>query len=161
MAFVEREWIEVCGSGWTWVGGWILEHYGSLRSHFEESPKNAYFYRNWINWKTPMIGILLDPHSNWAWIRIRIRIHIRNPDPYSESGSGTRIQMSKNRLKKPKFTVTDFKNENRKMLQLSYNFNHSFLSLFQELITHDNFLLSCTVKKLYIEYKFFADCINI
>jgi hypothetical protein len=38
------------------------------------------------------------------------------PDPYSESGSGSRIQMSKNRLKKPKFTVTDFKDENRKML---------------------------------------------
>ncbi len=29
---------------------------------------------------------------------------------------GIRIQMSKNRLKKPKFTVTDFTDENRKML---------------------------------------------
>ncbi len=29
-----------------------------------------------------------------------------DPDPYSESGSGSWIQMSKNRLKKPKFTVT-------------------------------------------------------
>jgi hypothetical protein len=44
---------------------------------------------------------------------------IRDPDPYSESGSGSWIQMSKNRLKKPKFTVTDFKDENRKMLRLS------------------------------------------
>jgi hypothetical protein len=40
----------------------------------------------------------LDPHSNWAGIRIR------DPDP------GSRC----NRLKKPKFTVTDFKDENRK-----------------------------------------------
>jgi hypothetical protein len=70
----------------------------------------------------------------------------RESHPYSESGS--RIQMSKNRLKKQKFTVTDFKDENRKMLRLSGNFNHSFLSLFQELITLDYFLLSHTVKKL-------------
>ncbi len=41
--------------------------------------------------------------------------------------------------------MTDFKEENRKML---WNFNHSFLSLFQELIALGNFLLSCTVKKL-------------
>jgi hypothetical protein len=38
--------------------------------------------------------------------------------------------------------MTDFKDENRKMLQLSWNFNHSFLSLFQEFITLGNFLLS-------------------
>jgi hypothetical protein len=36
-----------------------------------------------------------------------------DPDPYSESGSGFRIQMSKNRFKKPKFTMTDFKDKNR------------------------------------------------
>jgi hypothetical protein len=29
-----------------------------------------------------------------------------------------------------KFTMTVFKDENRKMLQLSWNFNHSFLSTF-------------------------------
>ncbi len=69
-----------------------------------------------------------------------------DPDPYSESGS--RIQMSKNRLKKPKFTVTHLKDENRKMLRLSLHFNHSFLSLFQELTTLGSFLLSSTVKKL-------------
>jgi hypothetical protein len=39
------------------------------------------------------------------------------PDPDSESGF--RIQMSKNRFKKPKFTMTDFKLKNRKMLRLS------------------------------------------
>ncbi len=39
-----------------------------------------------------------------------------DPDPYSESGSGFRIQVSKNRLKKLKFTRTDFNDENRKML---------------------------------------------
>ncbi len=44
--------------------------------------------------------------------------------------------------------MTDFKDKNRKMLQLSWNFNHSFLSLFQELITLGNFILSHTVKKL-------------
>ncbi len=38
--------------------------------------------------------------------------------------------------------------ENRKMLRLCWNFNHSFLSLFQELITLGNFLLSHIVKKL-------------
>jgi hypothetical protein len=37
-----------------------------------------------------------------------------DPDPYSESGSGFRIQMSKNRFEKPKFTMTDFKDKNRK-----------------------------------------------
>ncbi len=82
------------------------------------------------------IRILLVPHSIWAWV----------PDPYSESGF--RIQMSKNRFKKPKFTMTDFKDKNRKMLRLSWNFNHSFLSLVQELITLGNFILSHTVKKL-------------
>ncbi len=40
----------------------------------------------------------------------------RDPDPYSESGSGFWIQMSKIRFKKPKFTMTDFKDKNRKML---------------------------------------------
>jgi hypothetical protein len=50
------------------------------------------------------IRIRLDPNLIWAWIRA--------PDPYSESGF--RIQMSKNRFKKPKFTMTD-----RKMLRLS------------------------------------------
>jgi hypothetical protein len=92
-------------------------------------------------WCRPVfrIRIRLDPHSNWAWIR--------DPDPYSESGSGFRIQVSKNRLKKLKFTRTDLNDENRKMLWLSWNFNHSFLSLFQEHIALGNFLLSCTVKK--------------
>ena len=52
------------------------------------------------------IRIRLDPHSNWAWIR--------DPDPYSESGSGFRIQVSKNRLKKLKFTRTDLNDKNRK-----------------------------------------------
>jgi hypothetical protein len=42
-----------------------------------------------------------------------------DPDPYSESGSGFRIQMSKNGFKKPKFTMTDFKDKNKKMFQLS------------------------------------------
>ncbi len=42
-----------------------------------------------------------------------------DPDPYSESGSGFRIQMSKNRFKKPKFTMTDFKDKNRKILRFS------------------------------------------
>ncbi len=40
-----------------------------------------------------------------------------DPDPYSESES--RIQMAKNRFKKPKFTMTDLKDEDRKMLGLS------------------------------------------
>ncbi len=57
------------------------------------------------------IRIRLDPHSIWAWIQ--------DPDPYSESGSRFQIQMSKNRFKKPKFTMTDFKDKNRKMLRLS------------------------------------------
>ncbi len=80
--------------------------------------------------------------GSWSgWIRIQF-----------ETGSGSvfgiRIQMSKIRSKKPKFTMTDFKDKNRKMLWLSWNFNHSFLSLFQELITWGNFILSRTVKKL-------------
>jgi hypothetical protein len=33
-----------------------------------------------------------------------------------DPGSGFWIQMSKNRFKKPKFTMTDFKDKNRKML---------------------------------------------
>ncbi len=92
----------------------------------------------WLVLAVFRIWIRLDPHSIWAGIRIRIR----NP------ASDPRIQMSTDRLENPKFTVTDFKDENRKMLRLSWNFNHSFLSLFQELITHGNFLLSRTVKKL-------------
>ncbi len=44
--------------------------------------------------------------------------------------------------------MTDLKDENIKMLWLSWNFNHSFLSLFQEIITFGNFLFSRTVKKL-------------
>jgi hypothetical protein len=44
--------------------------------------------------------------------------------------------------------MNDFKDKNRKMLRLSWNFNHSFLSLFQELITLGNFILSRTAKKL-------------
>jgi hypothetical protein len=47
------------------------------------------------------IRIRLDPHSIWAWACIR------DPNPYLESGSGFRIEMSKNRPKKPKFTMTD------------------------------------------------------
>ncbi len=95
-----------------------------------------------------MFRIRLYPHSYWAWIR--------DPDPYSESGSGSWIQMSKNRLKKPKFTVTDFKDKNSKMLWLSWNFNHSFLSLFEELITLGNFILSRTVTKLSHKMKIFC-----
>ncbi len=34
------------------------------------------------------------------------------------------------------------------MLRLSWNFNQSFLGLFQELFAFDNFFLSRTVKKL-------------
>ncbi len=50
--------------------------------------------------------------------------------------------------------MTDFKDKNRKMLRMSWNFNHSFLSLFQELTTLDNFILSHTVKKLsFSSYK--------
>ncbi len=37
----------------------------------------------------------------------------QDPDQYSEFGSGFRIQMSKNRFKKPKFNMTDFKDENK------------------------------------------------
>ncbi len=44
--------------------------------------------------------------------------------------------------------MTDFKDKNKKMLWLSWNFNHSFLSLFQELITLGNFIFSRSVKKL-------------
>ncbi len=44
--------------------------------------------------------------------------------------------------------MTDFKDKNRKMLRLSWHFNHSFLSLFQELIIPGNFILSRTIKKL-------------
>jgi hypothetical protein len=73
-------------------------------------------------------------HFWGAVFRIRIRL-----DPYSESGF--RIQMFKNRFKKPKFTMTDYKDKNSSL-------NHSFLSLFQELITLCNFILSRTVKKL-------------
>ncbi len=40
-------------------------------------------------------------------------------DPGSGSVFGIRIQMSKNRFKKPKFTMTDFKDKYRKMLLLS------------------------------------------
>jgi hypothetical protein len=86
---------------------------------------------------------------------------VSDPDPYPvgttfnlgldpESGSvfGFWIQMYKNRFEKPKFTITysifNLKDENRKM-QLSWNFNHSSLSLFQELITLGNFFFSCTV----------------
>jgi hypothetical protein len=82
-----------------------------------------------------------------------------SPDPYSEPGSW--IQMSKNRLKKPKFTVTDFKDENRKMLRLSWNFNHSFLLISQELNTLGNFLFLVLLKSYHIEWKFVADCIII
>jgi hypothetical protein len=42
-----------------------------------------------------------------------------DPDPDSESGSGFWIQISENRFKKPKFTMTDFKDKNKKMLRLS------------------------------------------
>jgi hypothetical protein len=45
--------------------------------------------------------------------------------------------------------MTYFKDENRKMLRLSWNFNHSFLSLFQELIILGNFLLSLALLKSY------------
>ncbi len=57
------------------------------------------------------IRIWLDPHSIWAWIQ--------DPDLYSESGYGFWIQMSRNRFKKPKFTMTDFKDKNSKMLRLN------------------------------------------
>ncbi len=58
--------------------------------------------------------------------------------------------------------MTGFKDENRKMLRLSWNVNHSFLSLFQELITLSNFLLSHTVKKLSHRMEnIFADCVII
>jgi hypothetical protein len=42
-----------------------------------------------------------------------------DPDPYSESGSIFWIQVSKNRFKKLKFTITDLNDANRKMLRLS------------------------------------------
>ncbi len=48
--------------------------------------------------------------------------------------------------------MTDFKDKNRKMIRLSSNFNHSFLSLFQELITLGNIILSRTVKKFVLLY---------
>jgi hypothetical protein len=77
-----------------------------------------------------------------------------NLDP--KSGSGFWIQMSKNRFKKPKFTMTyssfNLKDKNRKMLKLSWNFNHSSLSLFQELITLGIFFLSL-FKNYHIECK--------
>ncbi len=75
-----------------------------------------------------MFRIRLDPHSIWAWIRIR------NPDP----DSGTRC------LK------IGLKSQNLLWLTLRTrtDFNHSFLSLFQELITLGNFILFRTVKKL-------------
>ncbi len=43
------------------------------------------------------IRIRLDPNSIWAWIR--------DPDLHSESGF--RTQMSKNKYKKPKFTMNN------------------------------------------------------
>jgi hypothetical protein len=79
--------------------------------------------------------------SGSGWIRIQfgpgsgIWIRIRNPD----SGSIC-IKIG---LKSQNLLFTW-----RKMLWLSWNFNYSFLSLFQELTTHGNFLLSRTVKKL-------------
>jgi hypothetical protein len=84
--------------------------------------KGAYFPKC-----TPPVACTGDQCFGSAWIR--------NPDPYLESGSGFQIQMSKNRFKKLKFTMTDFEDKNRKMLRLRWNFNHNFLSLFQELST--------------------------
>jgi hypothetical protein len=59
-----------------------------------------------------------DPDPNPNPVRSVFNLS-RDPDPYSESRSGFWIQMSKNRFKKPKFTMTDFKDKNRKMLRLS------------------------------------------
>ncbi len=61
------------------------------------------------------------------WIRIwlvpnSIRAWIRDPDLYSEPGSGFRIQMSKNRFKKAKFTMTDFKDEKQKNAPIELKF---------------------------------------
>jgi hypothetical protein len=52
--------------------------------------------------------------------------------------------------------MTDFKDENRKMLRLSWNFNHSFLSLFQELLLLAIFSYLALLKSYHIEWKFFA-----
>ncbi len=57
--------------------------------------------------------------------------------------------------------MTDFQDKNRKMLWLSWNFNHSFLSLFQELITHGNLSYLALLKSYHIEWKFFADCVIV
>ncbi len=74
----------------------------------------------------------MDPHSILAWIQ--------DPDPYSESGSGSRCL--KIGLKSQKTL------EGREQKNAPIDFNHSFFSLFQELITLGNFLLSRTVEKL-------------
>jgi hypothetical protein len=74
-----------------------------------------------------------------------------DPDPYSESGSGFRIQMYKNRLKKTKFTKTDFMDENRKMLSYFFK-NVLLLAIFSYL---------ALLKSYHIEWKFFADCVSI
>jgi hypothetical protein len=69
--------------------------------HLQEDPV--------INCKFYYVSSVSDPDP----VRSPVKLG-RDPDPYSESGS--RIQMYKNRLKKSKFTVTDFKDEKRKML---------------------------------------------
>jgi hypothetical protein len=70
-------------------------------------------------WRTPKKPVL--------WIRIwlvpnSIRAWIRDPDPYSEPGAGFRIQMSKNRFKKAKFTMTDFQDEKQKNAPIELKF---------------------------------------
>ncbi len=50
--------------------------------------------------------------------------------------------------------MIDFKDKNRKMFQLSWKFNHSFLSLFQELIILAIFSYLALLKSYPIEWKF-------
>ncbi len=59
---------------------------------------------------------------------------VSDPDPVGfafnlgvEPGSGIRIQMSKNRFKKPKFTLTDFKDENT-FSRIYYSWQFSLIS---------------------------------
>jgi hypothetical protein len=64
--------------------------------------------------------------------------------------------MSKNRFKKPKFTMTDFKDENRKMLRTTVSSHFSKNLLLLAILSY-----LTLIKSYHIEWKFFADCVII
>ncbi len=110
--------------------------------------------------------------TGYSTIFTLITASVSDPEPVGSAfnlgldpGSGSvfgirfRIQMSKKRFKKPKFTLTDFKDKNRKMLRLSWNLttvsSHFFKNLLLLAILSFIFYLYSHLKnKKYFFYKF-------